>query len=73
MQSAHRWRRSPKVQASRHDDRKCARPAPAQETPRLSDTSFPVGALPSPAGAVVAVLATGPRPRPGATRQAARW
>lgn len=62
---------SPKGHTPRRDDRERARPTSGPEAPRLADTSFPAAALPTPASAVRAASATGPRPRPGATRRAA--
>ena len=61
--------RSPKGHAPQHDDRDRARPSPTLLAPRLADTSFPPGELPSPASAVRAASATGPRPQPCTTRR----
>jgi DNA primase len=64
--------RTPKGRAPQRDDPDRARPAPAQEAPRLAGTSFPAGALPSPASPVREVSATGPRPQRSAARRSAR-
>ena len=64
--------RSPKGRAPRRDDRDLARPSPALQAPRLASTSFPSGELPSPASAVRAASATGPRPQPSAARRGTR-